>query len=461
MSLFPKIISAICAFLFAITGLSMSVINFTDGELVPPVDQNYSFNKDRLLIGGYYGGEGYGQLAADAGIDFIIESGVTKAELDEYYEAGVGLIVGGYNLNSLYGNAGDDQITSWVNLDTATYKEHPAIWGDDLIDEPTALCYGTLAKAVKSYRSKFPDKFCLINLFPIYANEEQLGEKPEITLSQKVLCAFSQESRENVDKYKRYVSDYINTIDTDYICVDIYPYYSDWENGREVKRTGEWYLANLDILAEACRETGRDLWVITQAAGETETGESKSGAPRYCDEKSDISQQAYACLAFGTKAIIHAEFGPKGWWDPATSHLIGGDGQPTETYYAAQSVNLDLKAFADIYGTYTYKSTYMLNKLRCAGRMGIGDLATTAEGEKAPVTSRNGLVIGTFDGDNGGKAYVIANMEELNNSVTAKATFNVPDGKTAVIWQGGKAATVTEKTEITLLPGEGVFVEVK
>ncbi len=462
MQIFTKIIAAISALLFSIAGLNPSVMNFTEGKAIIPHRQNYRFDNSKLLIGGYYGGEGLAELASQAGIDFIIESNPTDAELDEYYEKGIGMIVGGYSLNRLYGNADENLAASWINLNKATYKDHPAIWGDDLIDEPTAACYDVLEKANKSYRAAFNDRMCFINLFPIYANNEQLGEEPQLTLLQKILLLFTDQSTETTDKYKRYVSDYINKIRTDYICVDIYPYSSDVDaRGNEVKSTGKWYLRNLDILAEACRETGRDLWVITQAAGETKDGKENSGSPRFCDEVSDISQQAFASLAFGSKAIIHGEFANKGWWN-LDSHMINAEGKPTETYYSVKTVNEWMKAFAEEYGKYTYRSTYLINKLKIAG-FDRGTLETTVESEKINICTTNGLLVGTFSGENDSKAYIITNMEELNNNVTAKAKFTVPDGKTAVIYQQGKTASFAggEEVELTLTAGEGVFATIK
>ena len=462
MDFITKIIAALTAILITVSGLQSSVIGFTDGEVIYPEKQDYRFDDSKLLIGGYYGGKGLGQLAENARLDFVIDSGVTQGELDEYAEHGIGIIAGGYNMPRYYGSADASVMDAWLNIDLSTYKDHPALWGDDLIDEPSAACYAALESANASYRATFPDKMCFINLFPIYANNEQLAEEPGVSVLQKMLRPTTDQAEDSTARYKKYVSDYINTISTDYICVDIYPYFSDVDRkGNEVKSTGEWYLRNLDILAEACRETGRDLWVITQAAGETKDGKEKSGSPRYCDEVSDISQQAYVCLAFGSKAIIHGQFASKGWWAPE-SHMIGPDGKPTETYDSVQTVNGWLKLFADEYGKYTYTSTYMLNKNKLAG-FGKGELETTVDSEKADITSKNGLVIGTFDGESGQKAYVIVNMQELNDNVTAKATFTVPAGKTATLYQKSstfKYAGGTQK-EIKLDPGEGVFITVK
>lgn len=462
MSIFKKIVALICAALFSVAGVNPSVVKYTDGEPIKAEKKDYCFDNSKLLIGGYYGGAGKGKYAAEAGLDFVIESGVTLAELDEYYENGVGIIAGGYNFGSYYGHADDNAVAPWLNINKNAYKNHPALWGDDLIDEPDASSYASLEKAYRSYSSAFSDKFCLINLFPNYANNEQLGEENDLSVFSKIMLAYTDEAQDYSVMYNKYVSDYINTISTDYICVDIYPYTSDVDrNGNEVKKTSVCWLRNLDILAEACRETNRDLWVITQAAGTTKDGKELSGNPRWCDEVSDISQQAFASLAFGSKAIIHGLFGSAGWWD-TDSHMIGSDGKPTETYYAAQTVNNRLKAFAEEYGDYTYTSTYMLNKRKVAG-FNKGGLATTVESEKADIKSKNGLLVGTFAGKNDSKAYIITNMEELNNNVTAAAVFNVPEGKTAVLWQDGvsKQFTGGSAIDLSLTPGNGVFITVK
>lgn len=462
MNIIAKIIAALTSIIISISGFQASVIGFTGGEVIYPEKQNYRFDSSKLLIGGYYGGEGLGQLAKNAKLDFVIDSGVTVNELDEYGELGLGIIAGGFNMPRYYGSADASVMDAWLNINLDTYKDHPALWGDDLIDEPSAACYGALEAANASYRAAFPDKMCFINLFPIYANSEQLAEEPDVPALQKLLRVTSDQTEDSTARYKKYVSDYINTISTDYICVDIYPYFSDVDKkGNEVKSTGGWYLRNLDILAEACRETGRDLWVITQAAGETLNGKENSGSPRFCDEVSDISQQAYVCLAFGSKAIIHGQFASKGWWNP-DSHMIGSDGNPTDTYYSVQTVNGWMKLFAEEYGRYSYTSTYTLNDKKLAG-FTKGALETTVEDEKADITSDNGLVIGTFTGENGEKAYIIVNMQELNDSVTAKATFTVPEGKTATLYQKTSTFKYSGGTakNIKLDPGEGVFVTVK
>ena len=394
MKLIYKILGVVISLLFAVSGVNESVIGYTEGEPIKATKIDYVFDDDKLLIGAYYADPNCLELAKEAGIEFFIESSVNQALLDSCARLGIGIIAGGYNLQRGYGSLSDSVRDNWVNFDMTNYKDHAALWGDDLIDEPGADSFASIAAALNAYHSKAKGKIGLVNLFPAYANNEQLNEETDMD-SFKNFMLFGAGCGEEADRFKKYTSDYINTIDTDYICVDIYPMNEEIDNsGKLVKTTNSGWLRNLDILAKACRETGRSLWVITQAAGLTNSGEKGSGNPRWCDETSDISQQAYASLAFGAGAIIHAEFAAKGWWD-MDSHMIGADGKPTDTYDAVKAVDKDLAAFAGVYGKYEYSSTYLINSLRAAG-FTTGKLAVQKADDVINIVSRNALLVGCF-----------------------------------------------------------------
>ncbi|MCQ2462396.1 MAG: hypothetical protein MJ177_03195 [Clostridia bacterium] len=452
-----KLFALFSSVLFALGGTAESVIGFTEGEPITATKREYCFDRDKLLIGAYYGDTDHIDEASEAGINFFIESSVDEEFLDRCQEYGIGVIAGGYNLPTGYAELPDSIKDKWVNFDYSQYKDHPALWGDDLIDEPTAGAYDNIAASLSAYYENTTGKLALVNLFPSYASEEQLQEFPQKSSKRDFFLATSDNGTGSGLPYKMYVSDYINKIDTDYICVDIYPYYSKQNSlGKEVKHTGKSWIRNLDILAEACRGTQRDLWVITQAAGETKNGAEGDG-PRWCDEVTDIRQQAYASLAFGAKAIIHAEFSAKGWWDAEHSHMIDIDGNTTQTYDAVKTVDAELAAFAEKYGKYEYESTYMINPLRVAGTGG-GELAVTVPCKAIDIKSPDGLLVGTFK-SNRGKAFIVANMNELNLKDSAVFTYTAPNGGMTVYQQGEKSFYAGGTPAlIKLEPGEGVFI---
>ncbi len=458
--IFAKIIALFMAFLMTVSGLQMSVVGFTDGEPIVPEEREYKFDRDRLLIGGYYAHYDELDYCSGAGVEFIIAGGVDKAYLDKAQSLGVGIIASNLNVPYAYADFYDGTKDAYVNYDPANYFDHPALWGDNVIDEPKADAYDNLGAAVNAYNEKLTAKYGVlpfVNLFPAYASaEEQLTEPIRLTPLQKMLGLLNDNGLDWMDAYKAYTSDYINKIDTDYICVDIYPYRAELTaSGRTKKTTDGTWLRNLDVLAEACRATGRDLWVIPQAAGLTENG-TKGGDMRWTDEVSDISQQAYASLAFGAKAIIHGLFGKAGWWD-MDSHMIGSNGLPTATYYAAAEVDAYLKAFAEEYGKYEYTSTYLMKPTACAG-FGAGALNCEIPEEEGNIASLSALCIGTFTGADGAKAYIVTNMEELDKEKTAPFTFTVANGATATVYRKGEISTYTDDFRIALEPGEGVFI---
>ncbi|MCR5151389.1 MAG: hypothetical protein K6B52_09230 [Clostridiales bacterium] len=460
-ALFYRITGLLFSLLFAITGVNESVIGFTDGTPIKAKDRNYSFSEDgRLLIGAYYADPDKLEEAKQAGLEFFITDGVNEKMLNECERLGLGVIAGGYNLPRGYGNLSDSVRDRWVDFDISEYKNHPALWGDDLIDEPGADSFVSISKALEAYYSKTRGKIGLVNLFPMYATGEQLNEESGLTFLQKLML-YPAGIDDSADMFKRYLSDYINKIDTDYICVDIYPMHERaGKNGELTKITSPTWVRSLDILAQACRDTNRSLWIITQAAGLTSEGVPGKENPRWCDEISDVSQQAYASLAFGAGAIIHAEYAARGWWDKG-SHMIDENGNTTDTYDAVKAVNMDLKAFALEYGKYSYSSSFLVNGSKAAGFSG-GRLAVQKNGDVIDILSKNALLVGCFDGEEG-KAYVVANMEELEKNVTASAVCKVPSGKTLTLYQGGETKEYSggKTLRLSLAPGEGVFFTVR
>lgn len=458
--LIKRVLALVLALVASVTATLGTTIGITGGEPIMATRRDYCYDNNRLLIGGYnydlsFTDAQHVAYVKEAGIDFLI-SGVNQPFLDLCAQNGIGVIASSYNAPAMYIDAAGS--SAWYNLTPQNYKDHPAIWGDNLIDEPNSAGFATLGAVTDYYFANTTRKLPCINLFPIYANAEQLGNSPEIPAYKQVLLPFSDFSDPSIDRYKRHVSDYINSIDTDYISVDIYPLGVKTDvTGKRVLTTNTLWLRNLDILAEACRETGRDLWVVTQAAGNDKV---EGGGMRYCDTPEDIRWQAYVSLAFGTKAIIHACYN-SGWWD-RDSHLIDANGNRTDTYYAVQTVDNELKAFADIYGGYNNLGAYLHRGAAAAGTK-YGFLMPVDKAAKPGVASISPLLIGCFDGKDGSsKAYSVVNMNEpqTGRSATAKLTFD-QTGK-ITIYQKGVATVLNSNTcTLNLDNREGVFITVE
>lgn len=462
-------------FLVIIAALSFSFtaadINADNAIVVP--EREHCYDSDRLLIGGYnfdlaHNDAAHVDYVKEAGIDFLI-SNVNKDFLDLCAERDIGVIAAGYNAPSYY-YEGD--CSPWYDINPDSYRDHPALWGDDLIDEPVSSMFDRLGAVTKYYYDTVPGKEPYINLFPNYANEEQLGETNEQTIVSKVLDPLifgsnflgfdkrefglygslaSKYSRVSdytdpaTVRYVKHVQNYINKIDTDYISVDFYPL-----NQKDM--TSQIWLRNLDILAQACKKTNRDLWVITQAAGLSE-----EDGPRYCDTVEDIRWQMYTSMAFGAKAIIHACY-DSGWWD-RDSHLIDASGNRTDTYYAVQKANAEVAPFAKLYGSYDYIGTFIENPFKSAGTR-TGYITPMDEDSGCTVSSDDPVLVGCFKGEKG-RAYTLVNMNETGKDKEAVLTATFDGARSMTVYRKGQEIKVSgENLTLTLDNQEGVYVTV-
>ena len=416
-----------------------SVVGSTKAEPITATRREYCFDRDRLLLGAYCltKDEHYETLRMwlkEAGLDFYVGAWgktLTEEDLTWLAENGMGVFL--------------------PNSGEYSGADSPAIWGIDLRDEPAADEFKTLAADVKMLYEEAPDRFPLINMLPMGVGDNLGGEhaKGPFFFSDTRIDALNRESRQ----YRMYLNDFIGTVDSDIVSVDIYPLGMDPDT--ESKTTFERWLRNLDILADACRTSGRDLWVITQAAGCINKDES--GA-RWCDTVEDQRWQNYVSLSFGAKAIIYACY-YTGWWDSA-SHMITDEGERTDTYYAVKQVNEEMAIFSEIYGRYENHGAVLYNGKKAAGAM--LDLLKIDDVFKPDVQTDAPLLCGCFtekDGD--GSAYVFTNMVEPQNGGDAAFTAAFPGAKEITVYRKGEVSrTAGDTLALTLENREGVFVTV-
>lgn len=440
---FTKITAFFMALLIVLTGGVASVIGSTDAEPITATKREYRFDRDRLLFGAYCfrvddNFERNREWFKEAGLQFpIAVSGrqLTDADLDWFSDNGMGVIA--------------PRSEYYLNM------SHDAIWGIDLYDEPPASEFPRLQEQVQKLYEQDPNRFPLINLLPMYASGEQLGEDDELPgyVGDSPFDTFC----EPAVRYRMHLSDYIGTVDTDIISVDIYPLTVN-ENG-ELGTYMHW-MRNLDILAEACRETGRDLWVITQAAGQVDVDEGISGC-RYCKTVEDQRWQNYMALAFGAKAIIYGCY-YGGWWR-ADSHMLDDDGERTDTYYAVKQVNEEMAVFAEEYGKYENHGAVMYNRINPkASGVSLGTTKVALKYRPVMVTA-DPVICGCFtEKDGNGSAFVFNNMYDPQTGKTASFTATFPGAKSVTVYRKGEKTVIKGGVlNMTLDSREGVFVTVE
>lgn len=153
------------------------------------------------------------------------------------------------------------------NLDAviADYAHHPALAGYFLVDEPNASAFPSLGAVNRYLLQKDPKRLPYINLFPNYANEQQLGTKT----------------------YDEHVARYIKEVQPALVSWD---HYALFENGER-----DIYFENLEIVRKHCLEANLPFVQIVLTV--------PHGPYRDPDE-TDLRWQAYTTLAYGAKGIL-------------------------------------------------------------------------------------------------------------------------------------------------------------
>ncbi len=182
------------------------------------------------------------RFMSEAGLYFII-SGATEEYLDMCEKYGVGVIAQSYCVPHSSQIISNEKFNIYSGLNKSAVKDHPALWGDDIVDEPVFETIDYAGKCLEYYDGNFPDKNGFINLLPgnafdgatapfllkaIYSvmaegfGRVQIDEYDGTELENAYAQALYH-CNPSVYEYRKYVSDYVNKVPSDYISVDIYP----------------------------------------------------------------------------------------------------------------------------------------------------------------------------------------------------------------------------------------------
>ena len=182
------------------------------------------------------------------------------------------------------------------------FKDHPALGGYFLTDEPSAGDFPKLARWAGRIKAADPDHVIYVNLFPDYANSQQLG----------------------VGSYQQYVEQFVKQVPVPILSFDYYPIV-----GNSVRDS--WY-ANLETIMAASRASGKPFWAfalsLAHYAYPTPT-------------VAHLREQVYSDLAYGAQGIQYFTYwAVKGLGDGAP---IDPSGKRTPVYDRVRSVNKEIR----------------------------------------------------------------------------------------------------------------------
>ena len=309
---------------------------------------NKRMNRNRLNIGVYHlkpyaRTEAHVKDLADCGIDFVICMENDRPALDLFHKYGVGAIVSGI-VPGWWGGDGDNAGTmAAVNpmekyvAAAASFVDHPAIWGIDVGDEPSALDFPHYGRVMDYVDRAFPNQFPYLNLYPNYASVSQ--NNAEQTVNQL-----------GTPTYAEHIQKYCENVPADYLCYDFYLYSINVTKHYE----------NLRVVADACRNTGRSMWIVLQV---------NSNKPAEWMSENNLRFQAYTSMAFGAENITWACY-TAGWWH---NQVLDGEGNKTQQYDKLKKINAEIRTIAEEYMKYRRVSTHFV------GFEGHGDMAAVKQ----------------------------------------------------------------------------------
>ncbi|MBX3178937.1 MAG: beta-galactosidase [Candidatus Hydrogenedentes bacterium] len=297
----------------------------------------------------------------------------------ELAEAHFTLVIGGFGgpeaalQAALCEKYGLGLIASGRRGDPADLADGPAVWGYALRDEPHARDFPELRERADAVRAARPGKLPYINLFPNYADAEQLG----------------------TETYEEHVRLFIETVRPEVLSMDNYPLFHP---GRD---TRERYRENLEIFREQSQAAGIPFWNFFN---------TMPYGPHTDPTEGQLRWQIYTSLAYGARGVLYfCYYTPAGGEFPKGGAIIQRDGRRTRHYYEAQRINAELKRLGPV-----------LMQLRSTADVRVDESAGDVPSEKLagqPITDLTrdtedpplDLLVGAFAHDDGRRAVLLNN----------------------------------------------------
>lgn len=265
------------------------------------------------------------------------------------------------------------------------FRNHPAIGGYHIRDEPSTADFAKLAEEVKQIQAVDRRHPCYINLFPNYATKDQLG----------------------APSYQAYLDRFLSAVPVPFLSFDHYPVTT---SGLRPE-----YYQNLQLAADAARAAKKPLWAFALAVAH---------GPYPIAELSHLRLQVFSDLAYGAQGIQYFTY----WTvkDPTWNFHeapIDLQGRRTPVYDRVRQVNREIQGLSGVFlGAHVIRVAHTGKQLPAGTHPfePIGPVRSVATEGKGAVTS----VL-----ENGGRRFLVI----VNRDYTAEMPLTVTlDGKQRV-----------------------------
>ena len=288
-------------------------------------------------------------------------------------------------------------------------KDHPALYGYFMRDEPLPPAFPELADWAQRIKDADTTHAIYLNLFPSYVDSAALG------------CT-----------YREYVRRFIDEVKLPMVSFDNYPV--TYDGVRQM-----WY-ENLQIIAEESEKSGLPFWAFSLSV------------PHWCypvPTMASMRMQMYTNLAYGASGLQYFTY-----WTPGPDdffHYHDGpityEGARTERYYKVQALNKELQARA---GVFVGSKVVSLAHTGETVPPGCPALTEMPSHVKSLETSPEGAVVSLLE--KGSCNYLVVVSRSLDKPITLDVEF---DRKAFMIDREGNAVKLAKgETSFTIEEGD-------
>ena len=304
-------------------------------------------------------------------------------------------------------------------------KKHPAMYCYFITDEPGADLFPSLARLTDYLHKKDPAHLAYINLFPTYANNEQLAEEGN-----------------TVTAYQAYLDQFADTVHPGLLSWDHYQF----AVGRDMPD----YFLNMAMVRKKALSLRIPFLNIVQACTWTKSMREPGEA--------ELRYLVYTSAAYGATGLSYYVYTPPQDHSPG---IATPDGQPTPVYGWLKTLNPEFSAIAGQLQSLTSLGVYHAGMLppgtvplpkRNSFRFDppISDIAFVKD------KPTKGAMIGVFGRSRHASHAVLVNLDykaETTVTVAGPGNIEVFDADTGSWSAGGKG-----KVTLHLLPGGGKLI---
>lgn len=380
-----------------------------------------------------------GPAMTDAAARQMVEGGwnlvwCTEAELDVARRHGLRAQL----THGLLSPASLDDPTKRAELDALVerVRRHPALYAYHLTDEPSAAAFPALGRLVAYLRERDPAHLAYINLFPTYANNEQLGTQGDV-----------------VTAYREHLAQYVATVKPALISYDHYQF--------ALKGDNEQYFLNLAMIRRAALDAGLPFLNIVQSC---------TWAPQVMrvPQPDEMRYLVYTTLAYGAQGISYYVYN-------CPNHvgaITAPDGTPGPLYEALKRLNPEFVAIAGALQPLQSLGVFHagMTPLPKGGEPLPGKAVFWFDPLPAPIEFKppvpvKGVLLGTF-GPAGtrGRPAAATHAVIVNLDYQAEQTFSLRAAKRLEMFEpaaGGWSGSQGKRVELRLPPGGGRLVRLR